>query len=366
MASPLRLSASTRHAIAAVSLTLLGLAAPACAAASDAPATAGSATASADATKPVAEVDGKPITMGDLEKSVAAQLAQLDHQRRELLERGLDRLVDQKVLEAEAASRGLTVDALMKAEVDDKAGEVSDADADAFYEANKARIPPNQTKEQLMPQIKSYLANQKKAKLRDDLLASLHTKHTSRILLEPERAQVSEAGAPARGPKDAPVTIIEFSDFQCPYCSRLEPAVEEAMKTYDGQIRLAYRQFPLSIHQHAEKAAEASLCANDQGKFWEMHDAMFGNQQALAVEQLKAKAAELGMNADQFDKCLDSGKHKDQIQADIAAGSAAGVNGTPALFINGRFISGAVPFSEIQKVVDDELARKGITPKKAG
>ena len=120
-----------------------------------------------------------------------------------------------------------------------------------------------------------------------------------------------------------------------------------------------FRQFPLNFHQFAQKAAEASLCAEEQGKFWEMHDAMFKNQNDLAVDKLKAKAAELGLTADTFNSCLDSGKFASRVADDLKAGSEAGVSGTPALFVNGRFISGAVPYADIAKVIDDELQRKG-------
>jgi len=346
------LSTSARCAFAAAWLALLGVAGPVPA---DSP---GAGAAASEASKPVAEVDGKPITMGELEKSVSGQLAKLDHQRRAVLERGLGSLIDQKILQAEAASRGMTVEALEKAEIDDKAGQVSDADAEAFYKANKARLPPNRPEKQLVPQIKTYLVNQKKDQLRDNLLSALRAKYHPNVLLEPERVHVSDAGAPAKGPKNAPVTIIEFSDFQCPFCARVEPALKEMFKTFGNEVRLVYRQFPLGFHANAEKAAEASLCANDQGKFWEMHDAMFADQHALGVDKLKATAARLGLNAGQFDKCLDGGKYKAQVRKDVAAGMAAGVQGTPTLFINGRVISGAVPFGEIKRVIDDELARE--------
>ena len=128
---------------------------------------------------------------------------------------------------------------------------------------------------------------------------------------------------------------------------------------YGDKVRIVFRQYPLPIHQNAQKAAEASLCANDQGKFWEMHDAMFSNQQELGGRQLKAKAAELGLNAEKFNSCLDSGQDAAEVQADMKAGSAAGVSGTPAIFINGRFISGAVPIEQITSVIDDELQAQG-------
>jgi protein-disulfide isomerase len=143
------------------------------------------------------------------------------------------------------------------------------------------------------------------------------------------------------------------------------PAIEETVRVYGDQVRVVFRQYPLNIHPQAQKAAEASLCADDQGKFWELHDAMFADQRNLAVEQLKAKAGELGLDAAAFAACLDGAKYAEKVAEDMNHGIAVGVNGTPAIFVNGRFLSGAVPFEEIAKLVDDELARKGIESKRA-
>lgn len=172
------------------------------------------------------------------------------------------------------------------------------------------------------------------------------------------RVPVAATG-PSRGPQTAPVTIVEFADFQCPFCARLQPTLEQLIAKYGDKVRLVFRQFPLQFHTHAQKAAEASLCAWEHGKFWEMHDAMFENQQALYVDSLKAKAAALGLNADAFNSCLDSGKYADQVQRDLDDGAAAGVSGTPAIFINGRFLSGTVPLEQLSQIVDDELRRSG-------
>jgi protein-disulfide isomerase len=356
MSSRLATPVASRHLAAALVLAATGLSAPACAA------EANSAAAGAGTPQVVAEIAGKPVTLAELEEALAPQLAQLDRQRQQLLVDGLDGLVEQKLLEAEAASRGVSVEDLFQSEIEAKAGEVTDADAQAFYEANKARI--NRPIEQMMPQIKNYLANQKRAELRDGLLAGLRAKHATRILLEPVRADVDDPTAPAKGPANAPVTIVEFSDFQCPYCTRVNPAIAQTLQVYGDQVRVVFRQFPLNIHPQAQKAAEGSLCANDQGKFWELHDAMFADQRNLSVDQIKAKAAAVGLEAESFATCLDSGKYAPKVAADMAAGSAAGVSGTPALFVNGRFLNGAVPFEQIAKLVDDELARKGIQPNK--
>jgi protein-disulfide isomerase len=193
------------------------------------------------------------------------------------------------------------------------------------------------------------------------MLEGLKQTHHVNVALEPPelpRIEV-EAKGPARGPAGAPVTIVEFSDFQCPYCGREVPVIDRLMKEYDGKVRLVFRHFPLDFHPFAEKAAEAAVCAAEQGKFWELHDKMFSNQQKLAVDDLKGYAKSVGVDAAKFDKCLDSGEKKPQIDADQKAGTEAGVNGTPAFFINGIFINGAQPYEQIKQTVDRELKKKG-------
>lgn len=158
-----------------------------------------------------------------------------------------------------------------------------------------------------------------------------------------------------RGDKNAKVTLIEFSDFQCPYCGRVEPTIEKILKDYSGKVRLVYRHFPLSFHENAQKAAEASECASEQGKFWEMHDKMYANQTTLTVDDLKGYAKGLGLNTSQFNSCLDSGKYASKVSAQEAEGQAAGVNGTPATFVNGTLVSGAVPYEQFKAAIDAAL-----------
>jgi protein-disulfide isomerase len=356
-----RLSDALRAHGAAVALALIALVAPACAADAQ-PAAPGAAPSGPS--EPLAEVAGKVVTRAEVEALIAPQLAQIDRQRRNLVEQALERVVEDRILEAEAAARGLALDAFLKAEIEDKAGQVTDAEIDAFYAENQARI--NQPLESIRPQVAQYLGQERREKLRGELVAALRVKHATKILLDVDRVQVAEGeGSPAKGPAGAPVTLIEFSDFECPFCSRVVPAVEQVLAAYGDQVRVVFRQFPLNIHPRAPKAAEASLCAGDQGKFWEMHDAMFAAQRELEIAQLKAKAAGLGLDAAQFDSCLDSGKYAAKVAADMADGQKAGVSGTPAIFVNGRFINGAVPFETLAKVIDDELLRQGITPKRA-
>jgi protein-disulfide isomerase len=333
---------------------------PACSA-QDKPAPQG--TAAADTTnKPLARVNGQVITEADVRNEAKDAFSQMqkeyEQQQRDLVERTLETMIQDRMIEAEAKSRGVTADQLLS---EAKGTGVTDAEVDAFYEQNKARIPPTTTKEQIAPQIRQFLEQQRQGEARNKLIEQLQAKYSVDYLMEPIRVEVAPASytAPAKGPANAPVTIIEFSDFECPFCSRVVPTIAEIKQKYGDKVRLVFRQFPLNFHPDAQKAAEASLCANDQGKFWELHDAMFKDQKALAVDSLKAKAKELGMNADQFNSCLDSGKHAETVRADIQAGSQAGVNGTPAMFINGRFVSGALPLNEFTKIIDDELKRAG-------
>src|SRR5262249_6643234 len=190
----------------------------------------------------------------------------------------------------------------------------------------------------------------------------LRQKNGVKVLIEPMRVAVDAKGAPIRGNVNAPVTIVEFSDFQCPFCARARPTVNQVRETYKDRVRVLFRNFPLQMHAQATKAAEAAGCAGEQGKFWEMHDWMFANQGTLQVPDLKQHAADIGMKADDFNSCLDSGRHAADWQQGLTDGSRYGVTGTPAFFINGRPLMGAQPFQNFAQVIDDELARAGSPP----
>ena len=351
-------------ALACAAIVFGGFLLPACAAQPQGTPASGKAAPGGD--KVVAKVMGQQVTESEVEKEAGEQLEQVDmqllscqanaeQQRHQVLESTLQKMVQDKVIAAEAKSRGVSADDLVKTEVDSKVAEVTDAEVDSFYTENQARI--RRPKDQVAAQIKQYLASQRHDEAYNTFVDGLQKKYDVAVMMEPPRREVAATG-PSQGPADAPVTIVEFSDFECPFCSRVEPTLAKVREAYGDKVRLVYRQFPLQMHPHAQKAAEASLCANEQGKFWEMHDKMFGDQQGLAVEGLKSKAADLGLDTEKFNQCLDSGKYVDAIKSDIKAGAKAGVNGTPAMFVNGIFINGAVPYEQLSKTIDDELARK--------
>jgi protein-disulfide isomerase len=167
------------------------------------------------------------------------------------------------------------------------------------------------------------------------------------------------ADGPSRGPEDAPITIVEFSDFQCPFCRRVLPTLEQVMEKYPGQVRVVYRNLPLRSHKRARPAAEAALCANDQGQFWPYHDMLFENTRQLSDEDLLRYAGEVGLDSDQFQACYDEQRFAQQVSDDMAAARAAGANGTPAFFVNGVLLSGAKPPADFFRVIDAELERLG-------
>ncbi|MBU1120325.1 DsbA family protein [Candidatus Micrarchaeota archaeon] len=164
------------------------------------------------------------------------------------------------------------------------------------------------------------------------------------------------------GSEDAPVTIIEFSDYECPFCARFYSQTLPSLKEKyieTGKAVFIYRDFPLGFHQFAQKAAEATECADEQGKFWEMHDKIFENQDALDEASLKKYAEEIGLNSGEFNSCLDSGEMTSEVQKDLSEGQTYGVSGTPSFFINGRTLVGAQPLSAFEQIIEDELAKEG-------
>jgi protein-disulfide isomerase len=176
--------------------------------------------------------------------------------------------------------------------------------------------------------------------------------------------EVAAGESASKGPKGAPLQVIIFSDFQCPFCSRVEPTLAQMEKEYAGKVRFVWKNYPLPFHNNAEPASEAAMAAHAQGKFWQMHDKLFQNQQALDRASLEKHAQDLGLNMAKFKADLDASKYKSIIEAETKEGQAVGVTGTPAVFINGRKISGAYPFETFKKIADEELAKK--TGKKRG
>ena len=345
------------------SLAPAALAAFALACACTKPAATASTSGASGTTTPdkvVATFNGGKITAGELEKEVKPQIADLENKMYQARKQTLEQMAMERIVKAEAAKAGLSDQDYIRKRVEEApVQQPTEAEERQFYDRLKTggQIPPDATFDSLKDRIGQALVNQQRQAQVQKVIGELQKQANLKLDLPQPRIQVAAEG-PARGPKDAPVTIVEFSDFECPYCGAAHDTVEQVMNTYAGKVRLVYRQFPLNFHPHAAKAAEASLCAADQGKFWEFHDVLFKNQKKLEPADLKAHASEVGMDAQKFSQCLDSGDKKKAVDADQQAGLAAGVGGTPAFFINGIFLNGAQPIDEFKKVIDGELASK--------
>jgi protein-disulfide isomerase len=256
-------------------------------------------------------------------------------------------------MQLEATKRGVSVQQLKQDAISAKTTPVTSEQVKAFYEANKNRI--HQPLERIAPRIKAYLQRRAQQDQREAFIREVRERYPVTIALRAPRVDVDADNAPFKGPAEAPVTIIEFSDFQCPYCRRVHPTLKRLMHEYQGRVKFVYRNFPLrNIHPQAQKAAEAAQCAAEQDQFWPYHDKLFSTSR-LQVDDLKKYAQELGLNTEQFNTCLDTDKYASKIEQDLQAGAKAGVNATPSFFVNGQPVSGAIPYDDFKELIDTAL-----------
>ena len=301
----------------------------------------------------VATVQGQPIVAEDLTNALRGELLRLEIQRYQTLREKLDELIAYKIFSLEAAQRGVSVQQLVHDEINAKIQAATPEQVQAFYEANKNRI--TQPFEKVSEQITAYLQQQAQEQRRQALLKELRPRYPVTVALRAPTVEVATEGEPSLGPTTAPVTIVEFSDFQCPYCRQAQGTLKQLMAAYEGKIKLVYRDFPLrNIHPQAQKAAEAAQCAAEQQKFWPYHDKLFAST-SLQMNDLKKFAQELELNMEQFTSCLDSSKSAAGIDVDMQAGQQAGVNATPTFFVNGYPLSGAASYERFKELVDTAL-----------
>jgi protein-disulfide isomerase len=326
-----------------------------------------SAQTPAPATNPdqvVAEVGGKPITLKDVDAkweefdaAERARIVQAMYQNRRNM---IELLVGDQLIANAAKAAGQSVDAFVEADGAKRLPAITEADIAQFYEQNKDRAQ-GRTIDQLRGEIKPYLEGRRRQQARAMLVDELKAKGgpSVKVMLEAPRYTVPTTAAdPVRGNAAAPVTIVEFSDYQCPFCARVNPTLARIRETYGDRVKIVFKDYPLPNHPQAPKAAEAARCAGEQNKYWEMHDAMFANQRALEVPMLKQSARAIGLDGAKFDSCLDSGKWAKTIRAGSDLGEQMGVNSTPTLYVNGRVVLGAMPFDNFKLIIDEELSRK--------
>ena len=308
----------------------------------------------------LAIVDGKSITGSDVERALGQNLARLQEQIHALKARQLETAIEDQLFAQEAERRGTSVETLLRAEISSKVAPVTEADISAFYEQNRAQLPRDL--DTYRSQIAAHLIGQNAAARRQAFANELRGRAKVVVLLKPPpvfRAELVVGDAPVRGPSTAPVTIVEFGDFHCPFCKNVQPVVLQILAKYGGKVRLAYKDFPLdSVHPQARAAAEAARCAGDQNKFWEFHDKLYAGAADGSTATMKRYAEEIGVgDVAAFEACVVARKHQTPVQQDAQEGAKLGVTGTPGFFINGRLLSGAQPLEAFIRVIDDELAR---------
>jgi protein-disulfide isomerase len=305
-----------------------------------------------------ARVNGALITTADVDAAIAQPLSKLQEQIYSTRMARLNTLIDERLIADEAKRRGMAPSALLDAEVTGKAPAVTDAEIAAFFEANKDRLPGELSRWQ--DQIRTYLNGQRVEGARSELVKRLRESARVEVYLPPPtvyRATVDTAGAQVRGPSAAPVTIVEFSDFHCPYCRQVQPILKQLLDAYGDRLRIVYKDMPIdSLHPQARSVAEAARCAGDQGKFWEFHDHVYANAPDGSAETLQRYAKDSGVDVARFESCRASRTHQAQVQKDVQQGADLGLTGTPGFFINGRFLNGSQPLDTFRRVIDQELA----------
>jgi protein-disulfide isomerase len=302
-----------------------------------------------------AEIDGQTITVAEVDERIKQELFESrtgsPARLYDLRVDTLDQMIQERLLEAEAKRRGVPTEAVVDLELKEM-GTVSEEEITAFYKQN-FEAAGEMKLEEIRPQIQRYLESRRAA----EVPKRLRERAKVAVLLEAPRFDVKPDG-PSKGPADARITIVEFSDFQCPYCQRAMGTLEQVLAKYPADVRVVYRHLPLDrIHPNARPAAEASACADEQGRFWEYHDKLFQNNRALAREDLVRYAGEVGLDAARFQACVDERRFKDKVEADLQAAREVGITGTPAFVVNGTLLSGAQPPEEFYEVIDAVLGK---------
>jgi protein-disulfide isomerase len=312
-----------------------------------------------------ARVGARTITVKELDerwrRDQPTEQAQAIQQLYDGRKAALDGIVADMLVEQAAKAKGQTPDQYRDAEVSRRMTPVTDGQVAAFFAQNQAQMQ-GRPLEQMGPAIRQYLEEQQRTNAFQAMVAELRKAGPAvNVVLDAPRYTVNVAADdPVLGAANAPVTLVEFSDFQCPFCARVMPTLKKVKEAYGDRVRIVWKDFPLTtIHPQAFKAAEAAQCAREQGKFWELHDQLFANQQELQPGDLKKYAAAVGVDVAKFNACFDASKYGERVQQQMQAGNQLGVQSTPSIFINGRLVSGAQPYEVFTAIIDDELQRAG-------
>ena len=268
------------------------------------------------------------ITVAELEEAAGGQLVGLYQQIYQVKDQQLRQMIYEQLLEEAAAAEGISRDEYFQREVTSKIPEPTEEQIQQVITQYKSQLPPDEA--QARQQVVAFLSQQGRAQAENALKDRLMAGAGVEIFLDPPRVKpvIGEA-VPKRGPADAPVVIVEYTDYQCPYCGRVQPTIDAIMERYGDSVVHVFKNLPLPMHQQAKLAAEAALCAADQGKFWELHDWLFANKSNISHDTLTAQATELQLDVAAFTSCLDGGTHRQQVQDEAKEANSFGIRGTP-------------------------------------
>jgi protein-disulfide isomerase len=300
----------------------------------------------------VVEINGVTLTLSDLERNSPAALFQARTAYYDAERKTLDEFIDDYLLKDQARKENVSVEQLLERHVNSTIPpNPSDEALRVYYEG----VETSASYEEVRDKIIEVVRQKRIAKAKTAYMQSLRRQATVTIRLAPPRAPISMSDAPARGPATAPVTLLEYADYECPYCQQIQPALDKLAADYKGRLAFAYKDFPLPMHPNAQKAAEASRCAQLQGKYWEYHDLLVTSKQ-LEMDALKNHARTLKLDTATFDKCLDTGAAAEAVKKNAEEAQVLGVQGTPTFFVNGRAVSGSATYEKLRGVINEELS----------
>jgi predicted DsbA family dithiol-disulfide isomerase len=301
------------------------------------------------------EIDGKVFSAAELQKNNLKAVFQARNALFEAEKKATDEFINQYVLERQATKENLTVEQLLEKHVwSTLPADPSDEGLRAYYDG----LDTPESFEAVKDKIRDHIRDRRKAKAKTAYVQALREKARISLWMAPPRAPIAVGDAPVRGDAGSPVTVIEYADYECPYCQQIKPVVDRITKEYKGRITFAFKDVPLPMHANAQKAAEAAHCAGAQGKFWEYHDRLFATKQ-FAADLLKQHAQVLALDQAAFDRCLESGTQAQRIREHVNEAQSIGLPGTPGFFVNGRFLNGAVDYQTLRKVIEEELKLAG-------
>ncbi len=303
------------------------------------------------------EANGIVITNEEINKGIENDLYEAETKVFEIKFNRMKELLLEKMMDKDPKKKGLSNDEYLDKYIASSV-KVTEAEINKFIKERK--IPAQHINDQIKERIEGFLAIEKKKEAVDNWLSKQTKNEGISVYLEKPRRpifNVNAGNAPFVGGKDAKVTIVEFSDFQCPFCAKGAEVITELKKKYGNKIKVAFKNFPLPFHKQAKQAALAALCANEQGadKFWKFHDLMFADQTKLEPAALKDTAKSLGIEIPKFEKCFEENKYMAQIEQDMKEGETIGVKSTPTFFVNGKLVNGAQPIEVFSELIDEDL-----------